>query len=228
MLLSPSDFPAEHSEASSAVSAPSFSGKSGDSLEATFWHDLTHNPTLTTLLTRFPALNLPHAWLVAGCLFQTIWNLQAGRPAAAGIKDYDLFYFDPHDLSEAAERAAQARADAVLGDLGVTVEVANQARVHLWYPSFFGRPYAALQSAEEGIHRFLVLETCVGVRPGRCLAPHGLAGIYAGTLTPNPLAPFPELFAAKAASYRSRWPALQMVDPAPGPAHPAARAFSTP
>jgi hypothetical protein len=33
-------------------------------------------------------------------LFQTVWNLQRGRPPGQGIKDYDLFYFDPTDLSE--------------------------------------------------------------------------------------------------------------------------------
>jgi hypothetical protein len=46
------------------------------------------------------------------------------------------------------------------------------------------------------------------VRPGEVHAPYGLDGILAGTLTPNPLTPYPELFAAKAASYRARWPHL--------------------
>ena len=77
-----------------------------------------------------------------------------------------MFYFDADDLSEVAEQQAQARATAVLADLGITVEVANQARVHQWYAQHFGRPYPALVSAEDGIRRFLVLETCVGVRPG--------------------------------------------------------------
>lgn len=66
---------------------------------------------------------------------------------------------------------------SVLGDLGVTVEVANQARVHLWYPSYFGRPYPALASAEDSIGRFLVLETCVGARPQEFHAPYGLTGL---------------------------------------------------
>lgn len=172
-----------------------------------FLRDIARNAVNATILSRWQALHLPQAWLVAGCLFQTIWNLKAGQAPAAGIKDYDIFYFDA-DLSEAAEQAAQAQADSLLGDLGVTVEVANQARVHLWYPEYFGRPYPALAGVEEGIQRFLVRETCVGVRPGQCCAPYGLSGIYAGTLSPNPLVPYPELYVSKVASYRERWPHL--------------------
>jgi uncharacterized protein len=157
------------------------------------------------ILSRWDLLDLPGAWLVAGCLFQTVWNLHAGLRPESGIKDYDIFYFDPSDLSETAEAEAQALAESALSDLGVTVEVANQARVHLWYPAHFGYPYAALASAEEGIGRFLVRETCVGVRPQQRCTPFGLSGLYAGTLTPNSATPCPELFAKKVASYKARW-----------------------
>jgi hypothetical protein len=153
------------------------------------------NPVNRAILSRWDRLDLPGPWLVAGCLFQTVWNIQAGLRPESGIKDYDIFYFDPSDLSETAESEAQALTESTLNDLGVIVEVANQARVHLWYPA----------SAEEGISRFLVRETCVGIRPQQCYAPFGLSGLYAGTLTPNPATPFPELFARKVASYKARW-----------------------
>ncbi len=163
------------------------------------------NSVNRAILSRWDRLDLPELWLVAGCLFQTVWNLRAGRRPESGIKDYDIFYFDPSDVSERAEAEAQGLAESALNDLGVTVEVANQARVHLWYPAHFGYPYPALASAEDGIARFLVRETCVGVRPGRCCAPYGLSGLYAGTLTPNSATPYPELFEKKVASYRARW-----------------------
>jgi len=168
------------------------------------------NPVNRAILSRWDRLDLPSSWLVAGCLFQTVWNVQAGRRPESGIKDYDIFYFDPSDVSETAEAEAQALAESALSDLGVTVEVANQARVHLWYPAHFGYPYPVLASAEDGISRFLVRETCVGVRPGQCHAPYGLSGLYAGTLTPNPVTPYPELFATKVASYRARWDWLKV------------------
>jgi hypothetical protein len=166
---------------------------------------IASNPVNRAILSRWDLLDLPGAWLVAGCLFQTVWNVQAGLRPESGIKDYDIFYFDASDLSEAAEVEAQALIESALTDLGVTVEVANQARVHLWYPAHFGYPYPALASAEEGIRRFLVRETCIGVRPQQCFAPYGLSGLYAGTLTPNPATPYPELFAKKVASYKARW-----------------------
>jgi uncharacterized protein len=177
--------------------------------DARFLSDVTRNPVNAAILTRWDAVGLPDAWLVAGCLFQTVWNLRCGRVPTDGIRDYDLFYFDGADTGEAAERSAQARVAGLFDDLGVTVEVANQARVHQWYPSFFGRPYEPSISTRDGIGRFLVRETCVGVQPGLCHAPYGLGGIYAGTLTPNPRVPYPELFARKVASYRARWPALE-------------------
>jgi len=170
-----------------------------------FLADITANPANRAILSRWQRLDLRNAWLVAGCLFQTVWNLKSSRPPGQGIKDYDIFYYDEDDLSQECEAQAQSHIDAVLSDLGITVEVANQARVHLWYPEFFGHPYSPLVSAEDGIKRFLVKETCVGVRPGLCIAPYGLTGIYAGTLTANPLVPYSDLFTRKVASYQQRW-----------------------
>ena len=170
-----------------------------------FCQDVTKNEATRAILARWSRLELPQSWLVAGCLFQTVWNIHADREPAAGIKDYDLFYFDDTDPSAAAEAHAQSHVEAVLADLGITVEVANQARVHLWYEDHFARPYPVLAAVEDGIDRFLVLETCVGIRPAQVYAPYGLEGLYAGTLTPNPLTPYPELFDRKVESYRQRW-----------------------
>jgi hypothetical protein len=177
-------------------------------VRARFLTDIARNPNNAAILRRWHRLDLPDLWLVAGCLFQTVWNLQLGRPPSSGIKDYDLFYFDAVDRSAESERQAGERVKEVLSDLGLTVEVVNQARVHQWYERDFGYPYPQLHSAEEGIRRFLVLETCVGVRADDCIAPYGLDGIYEGTLSPNPLVPHKNVFSAKIASYCSRWPHL--------------------
>jgi hypothetical protein len=177
-----------------------------------FMRDVLRNPNNRAILERWPALALPDGWLVAGCLFQTVWNLKSGLPASARIKDYDLFYFDAGDLSEAGERRVQARVEAQLADLPIKVEATNQARVHLWYERHFGHPYPELRSACDGIDRFLVPSTCVGVRPGQdgwdVYAPNGLAILYDGILAPNPLTNHTALFEAKARSYRERWPWL--------------------
>jgi len=174
-------------------------------MQTRFGEHVIRNDATRAILSRWRLLDLPYSWLVAGCLFQTIWNIQARRPPGADIKDYDIFYFDLRNPGAEAEAQVQAHAESVLGDLGIHVEVANQARVHHWYAEHFGQPYPALASTEEGIDRFLVLETCVGIRPDRVYSPYGLEGLYAGTLTPNPLTPYEELFDRKVASYRKRW-----------------------
>lgn len=183
-------------------------------LQRRFVSEALQNPHNAALLKRLPLLGLPDAWLVAGCLFQTVWNLHAGHAPEAHIKDYDLFYFDADDLSAEGEAAMQARAEALFADLPITVEAKNQARVHLWYEEWFGYPYAALTSARDGIGRFLVPCTCVGLQPapsGPALhAPYGLDELYAGILRPNPACPHLPLFDAKAASYQQRWPWLQI------------------
>jgi len=179
-----------------------------------FLADILTNRYNRAILDAWDALQLEEGWLVAGCLFQTVWNLQAGRAPEDGIKDYDIFYFDPSDVSAAGELEVQKQVDRVLGSLGAPIEVKNQARVHLWYEEHFGHRYPKLASAREGIDRFLIPSTCVGVRRTRSghelHAPNGLAMLYAGLLTPNPLTPHLPLFREKAASYRGRWEWLEV------------------
>jgi len=51
------------------------------------------NPVNDALLDDLFDLGLPDAWIVSGCLVQTVWNLRTGRPVDYGINDYDVFYF---------------------------------------------------------------------------------------------------------------------------------------
>ncbi len=179
-----------------------------------FLQDVLSNRNNCAILDRLQALELPDGWLVAGCIFQTVWNVRSGAPAEAQIKDYDLFYFDDHDLSPEAERYAQSRAEAVFSDIEVKVEVKNQARVHLWYESYFGYPYPKLRNTCDGIDRFLIPATCVGIRPSgvglEVYAPNGISLIYEGRLYPNPLINHRLLFDQKAHSYLARWPWLRI------------------
>jgi uncharacterized protein len=178
-----------------------------------FVRDVLANRHNRTIFDRWDALALPDGWLVAGCLFQTVWNLRGGAAPEAQIKDYDLFYFDASDLTETGEQQVQARVEEALGDIGVLVEAKNQARVHLWYRDYFGHDYPQLRSACDGIDRFLIPATCVGLRPAgggwELYAPNGLPLLYEGRLAPNRLTDHRDLFEAKARSYRQRWPWLR-------------------
>jgi uncharacterized protein len=185
-------------------------------IAARFVRDALRNDHNRVILERMPALGLPDAWLVAGCLFQTVWNLQAGRAPADGIRDYDLFYFDAGDLSESTEQAVGARVHRHFEDRGIVIEAKNQARVHTWYADWFGHDYPALTCSRDGIDRFLVAGTCVALQPGpdgaALHAPNGLDAIYGGRLAPNPLCDHRALYRRKAADYAARWPWLRVVE----------------
>ena len=60
---------------------------------------LARSPIVATIVDRWPQIDLPDCWLVAGCLAQTVWNDAFGLPATHGISDVDLVYFDGSDLS---------------------------------------------------------------------------------------------------------------------------------
>lgn len=170
------------------------------------------NPANAEIARRLPSLGLNQCMLTAGCLFQAVWNQQTGHPAARGVKDYDVFYFD-EDVSWEAENEVINLARPLFQDLEVNLEIKNQARVHLWYAQRFGKAYPRLQSARDGIDRYLVAGTCIGldVLTGEVYAPYGLSDIEEGLLRINPLNPQPDLFEHKALSYQARWPWLKII-----------------
>lgn len=181
-------------------------------MQHTFIEDILTNPNNAQILARWYDLSLPDSWLVAGCLFQTVWNRLSGKAPETGIKDYDIFYFDASDISAEAEQARQKRADVLFADLHITVEVCNQARVHHWYESHFGYPYPQLHNSQQGIDRFLIPSTCVGINPEAVYAPNGFEALYQGILSLNPLTPHLALYESKADSYQQRWPWLRRLD----------------
>ena len=179
---------------------------------------ITHamaNPVNARVLKTLEQLNIPDAWLVSGCVFQSVWNALTGRAHEYGILDYDVFYFDP-DLSYEAEDAVIRRCAAALGDIGADVQVRNQARVHLWYPQKFGRPYPALTHATEGLTRFLAPCCAVGIRSegGRIelAAPFGVDDLLSMTIRPNLGIPGPaEQYDLKAARWAAQWPEVTIL-----------------
>jgi uncharacterized protein len=174
------------------------------------------NPVNEIIADELFHLALPDAWVVSGCLVQTVWNVLTKRAADYGIADYDVFYFDP-DTSWQAEHAVIRQVQKQLARLGVTIEVRNQARVHLWYPQKHGLPYPALRSSTEGIDRFLTKNTQVGIRstPGGfdVYAPNGFDDVAAMIVRPNPGPNFSAAnYAAKAKRWKSLWPEVTVLD----------------
>ncbi|MFZ1991780.1 MAG: nucleotidyltransferase family protein [Alphaproteobacteria bacterium] len=185
--------------------------------ERRFQSAILANPYNCEILSRLPRLGLPDAWLVSGCLFQTVWNVLDRNPPTHGIKDYDIFYFDP-DTSWEAEDAKIKAAATRFADLKVEVEVRNQARVHLWYEQKFGVPCPQFHRACDGIDHFLNTFSMVGVSPEadglKLYAPVGLEDVFARVMRPNPLwrgNSRRERYDEKAARWKSVWPSLTVL-----------------
>jgi hypothetical protein len=173
------------------------------------------NPVIEAIACELLDLALPDAWIVAGCLSQSVWNGLTNRPVGYGINDYDVFYFDA-DTSWEAEDAVIRRVQARLRDLDATIEVRNQARVHLWYPAKHGKPYAPVGRATDGIDRFLTVNTQLGIRRtdngDDVYAPKGFDDIAALFVRPNASPNFSAAnYAAKAARWKALWPELTVM-----------------
>ena len=186
--------------------------------EAQFVELIQRNPAVTEILARLDELELPDAWLVSGCLFQTVWNVLAGEHAMRAIKDYDVFYFDAKDLSAEAEECINRRAAEIFADLGCDVDVRNQARVHIWYESEFGiAGYPRLHRSTDGIDNFLAVCCMVGLKrtefEGLSLyAPFGTDDVLNCIMRQNPWYPnLPrDCYAMKAERWTRLWPALRV------------------
>jgi len=173
------------------------------------------NPVNSAISDELFRLALPDTWLVAGCLVQSVWNVLTKRAIDHGISDYDVFYFDP-DTSWQAEDAVIRQLTHRFANLGVKVEVRNQARVHLWYPQKHGLPYPALLSSTGGIDRFLTRNTKVGIRRTQdghdVYAPDGIDDIAGMIVRPNPGPNFSAAnYAAKAARWKALWPEITVL-----------------
>jgi uncharacterized protein len=173
------------------------------------------DPDLIQLLTAIRPLGLPQWRLVAGCLYQTVWNVLTRRPRGTGIKDYDLIYFDP-DLSFAAEDRVIGRVAAATRGFPGSVEVRNQARVHLWFERRFGTPYPPLGCADAALERYASVVHAVGVRlepDGRLdiVAPFGLDDLFTMVIRPNRALDNRASHETKAARAKATWPEVAVI-----------------
>jgi len=173
------------------------------------------NPANELIVEELFRLALPDAWLVSGCLVQTVWNVLTRRAVDYGISDYDVFYFDPGTSWEAEDAVIRRLAER-FGGRGIKVEARNQARVHLWYPEKHGLPYPELHRSTQGIDRFLTRNTRIGIQRMQegyeVYAPNGYEDVAALIVRPNPGANFSAAnYEAKAKRWKAIWPELTVL-----------------
>jgi hypothetical protein len=144
-----------------------------------------------------------------------VWNLRHGFDAIAGIKDYDLVYFDPVDLSAETENNAADNLARLLADPSVVIDVKNQGRVHLWYTERFGTPTHPYLSSEAAIATWPTTASSVGVRRDdngfAVYAPFGLSDLIGMVVRPNKTLVSEEVYTRKASAWATRWPRVRVV-----------------
>jgi uncharacterized protein len=173
------------------------------------------NPFVEAIIGGAGSLGLPGWYLGAGCITNTLWNLLHGFDPVTGVKDYDLVYFDDGDLTAEAEQAMETKAQGLFRELGVQLDVTNEARVHLWYESRFGRPLPPYRSTEHAIRTWPTTASSVGVRRDaagfRVCAPFGLRDLFAMVVRPNKTVVTRAVYEAKVARWSALWPRLTVV-----------------
>jgi uncharacterized protein len=174
------------------------------------------DPDLMHLLRCLRSVGLPQWRLVAGCLYQTVWNVLTGRPRRTGTKDFDVIYFDAEDLSWEAEDGVIQRVAAATRDCLGPLEVRNQARVHLWFPARFGCAYPQLSSADGSLRYYASVVHAVGVRledDGRLdiVAPFGLDDLFAMVIRPNRRLANAASHDSKAQRAKTIWPEVDIL-----------------
>jgi uncharacterized protein len=157
-------------------------------------------------------------WVGGGVLRDLVWDRLHGGFDPADVKDVDLAFYDPLDLSRAREaeleRALVARRPDVAWD------AKNQAAVHTWYQGRFGVTVAPLGSAADGVATWPETATAVAVRLRaddglEVVAPCGLADLLDGVCRRNPrrvtVAEYRRRLVRKRVA--QRWPKVVVLDP---------------
>ncbi len=176
---------------------------------------LRANPVCAAILDGAGSLGLPHWYLGAGAVAQTVWNQAHGYAPQAGIADYDLVYFDPQDLSKISEQAAEDAAVAAFGRPGARFDVTNEARVHVWYERKFGVAIPPYESVEAAIGTWPTTATSIGVTcaNGRfaVCAPFGTDDLWQLIIRPNKTLVTRQVYEAKVSRWSAIWPKLTII-----------------
>lgn len=178
---------------------------------------LRASPWMLRVLAAAREADLPQWWIGGGVLRDLVWDTAAGGFDPDRVRDVDLAFFDPDDLSPERDRQADALLRRI--DPGIPWEATNQAAVHTWYPAQFGIDVAPLHSAADGVRTWPETATAVAVRweqdgSMRFIAvAGGIADLLGGVCRRNPrrvtVAEYRRRLARK--QVHRRWPRVQVM-----------------
>jgi len=176
---------------------------------------LEKNKSVQLILERASKLKMPDWYLGAGGIAQTVWNVKHDFNPENGIKDYDLVYYDANDISYEAEDTFIQRGKEIFKDIPVSVEIRNQARVHLWYEKHFGKPIDQYESVEAAISTWPTTATSIGVKKEngqfQVYTPFGLDDLLDMIVRANKALITEKIYQDKVNRWTLIWPNLEVV-----------------
>ncbi|MYL51347.1 hypothetical protein GLV98_17815 [Halobacillus litoralis] len=167
-----------------------------------------------------PLFNVSHSfgyecWIGAGVITQSVWNHQFGYAADYGIGDADILYFDASGTLEEEEKFEREWNDA-FSNLPFSIDVTNEALVHLWYEEKFNQTIQPYTSVQDAIDTWPTTASSVGVKRRKngeyeIYAPFGLEDLFQGIIRPNKRLIPEKVYWNKAEKWKKRWPELTIL-----------------
>lgn len=166
------------------------------------------------MLVAVQATDLPDPLTGGGVIRTLVWDHLHGRHTP--LRDVDVAFFDPDDLSADRDRLATAALCAVRPD--IPWQAKNQAAVHLWYEGKFGFAVEPLLSSADGVATWPETATSVAARleaDGSLMivAPCGLADLLGMRLRRNPRRVTEAIFEKRLREKRiaETWPRVRVI-----------------
>ncbi len=178
---------------------------------------LKQNNDLMVILDYLVELNLPNFYIAAGSIFQTIWNYYDNRPLNYGIKDIDIIYYDPNNISKESEKKLEDKIVEHFKTLNYEFDIHNEARMHLWKKENENKDINQYKNSEDAISKWIATVHSVGITKVnhniKVYAPYGLSDIFSRTIRPiKHKANSKELYDKKVASWQTRFNNLNIIE----------------
>lgn len=176
------------------------------------------NNDLIEILKFIEKLKLPNFYIVAGSVFQTIWNYYDNKPINNNIKDIDVIYFDKSDLTvdKDIEIYNKIKSFCDSNNLNYEIDVSNEARMHLWKKEHENIDIEQYKNSEDAINHWIANIHAIGItmlnNEIKIYAPFGLSDIFSKTIRPiKHNYNSKELYDKKVKSWSSRFDNLNIV-----------------
>lgn len=193
--------------------------KSINEQNKTFIKIIKQNSDLVTILDYIYELKLPNFYIAAGSVFQTIWNYYDNKPLNFGIKDIDIIYYDPINLSKESEQKLEKTIEDHFKKAGLNYEldIHNEARMHLWKKDNENKNIDQYKNSEDAIDQWIATVHAIGITKEnneiKVYAPYGLSDIFSKTIRPiKHKNNSKELYNKKVASWQKRFENLNIVE----------------